>query len=211
MAIRAPGGDDSRRAPQGRIDEAAAYLRHARELGSSSAASFKDVGEALARLGRYEAATEHFRQAMHIDPHDDVALDHLAFNHFRGKRYAQALALCEEPRDAAGTPQGLTLNQVTERSLTHSTLICSAMMSMTSLDFGAFMIQVTARLPDSMVEMLDSAASQMHCNRAEVIRHAIDRYLEDFGDLSIAIGRLRDPTDHVLDWSQVRRELLESD
>ncbi len=82
---------------------------------------------------------------------------------------------------------------------------------MTSLDFGAFMTQVTARLPDSMVEMLDSAASQMHCNRAEVIRHAIDRYLEDFGDLSIAIGRLRDPTDRVLDWSQVRRELLDSD
>ncbi|MXX16796.1 MAG: CopG family transcriptional regulator, partial [Gammaproteobacteria bacterium] len=36
-------------------------------------------------------------------------------------------------------------------------------------------------------------------------------YLEDFDDLSVAIDRLRDPSDPVLDWHQVRRELLDTD
>lgn len=55
------------------------------------------MGTSLRELGQVEEATEHFRQALQIESHDDMALDHLAFNHFRGKRYAQALALYEEP------------------------------------------------------------------------------------------------------------------
>ena len=71
--------------------------------------------------------------------------------------------------------------------------------------------QVTARLPDPLVDALDSAARQLRRSRAEVIRQAVERYLEDFDDLSIAIQRLRDPGDPVLDWDRVRRELLDSD
>ena len=71
--------------------------------------------------------------------------------------------------------------------------------------------QVTARLPDSMVDALDVAAQQLRRSRADVIRLAVEHYLEDFDDLSAAIDRLRDPTDPVLDWNQVRRELLGSD
>ena len=40
---------------------------------------------------------------------------------------------------------------------------------------------------------------------------AIERYLEDFDDLAIALERLREPADPVLDWNQVKRELLHSD
>ncbi len=47
------------------------------------------------------------------------------------------------------------------------------------------MTQVTARLPDSMVVELDAAAGQMRRSRADIIRHAIERYLEDFDDLSL--------------------------
>ena len=71
--------------------------------------------------------------------------------------------------------------------------------------------QVTARLPDPMVEALDTAAQQLRRSRADIIRQAVERYLEDFDDLSIAIQRLRDPGDPVLDWDQVRRELLDTD
>ena len=71
--------------------------------------------------------------------------------------------------------------------------------------------QVTARLPDAMVEALDTAAQQLRRSRADIIRQAVERYLEDFDDLSIAIQRLRDPGDPVLDWDQVRRELLDTD
>ena len=71
--------------------------------------------------------------------------------------------------------------------------------------------QVTARLPDPLVDALDSAARQLRRSRAEVIRQAVERYLQDFDDLSISIQRLRDPGDPVLDWDRVRRELLDSD
>ena len=70
--------------------------------------------------------------------------------------------------------------------------------------------QVTARLPDPLVDALDSAARQLRRSRADVIRQAVERYLQDFDDLSIAIRRLRDPGDPVLDWDRVRRELLDS-
>ena len=73
------------------------------------------------------------------------------------------------------------------------------------------MVQITARLPGTVVNALDAAASQLKRSRAELVRQAIERYLEDFDDLSVAIERLRDPNDPVLDWDQVRRELLDTD
>lgn len=73
------------------------------------------------------------------------------------------------------------------------------------------MSQITARLPDSVVEALDAAASRLKRSRAEIVRQAIERYLEDFDDLSVAVERLQDPSDPVLDWDQVRRELLDPD
>ena len=73
------------------------------------------------------------------------------------------------------------------------------------------MTQITARVPDELAEALDAASTQLNRSRAEVIRQALERYLEDFGDLSVALDRLRDPSDPVLDWDEVRRELLGSD
>lgn len=73
------------------------------------------------------------------------------------------------------------------------------------------MAQITARLPDAVVEELDLAASKLSRSRADIVRQAVECYLEDSDDLSVAIGRLRDPGDRVLDWDQVRRELLDSD
>ena len=71
--------------------------------------------------------------------------------------------------------------------------------------------QVTARLPSPVIDALDTAARQLRRSRADVIRLAVEHYLESFGDLSVAIDRLRDPSDPVLDWDQVRRELLDTD
>lgn len=73
------------------------------------------------------------------------------------------------------------------------------------------MSQITARLPDTVVDALDAAASRLKRSRAEIVRQAIERYLEDFDDLSVAIDRLRDPNDPVMDWDPVRRELLNTD
>ena len=73
------------------------------------------------------------------------------------------------------------------------------------------MSQITARVPDTLVEALDAAAVELKRSRADIIRQALERYLEDFDDLTVALERLRDPTDPVLNWDQVRNELLGSD
>jgi len=73
------------------------------------------------------------------------------------------------------------------------------------------MRQITARVPEELLEALDAAADQLKCDRGEVIRQALERYLEDHGDLEVALERLRDPSDQVLNWDRVRDELLGSD
>lgn len=72
-------------------------------------------------------------------------------------------------------------------------------------------LQVTARFPDPVVAALDRAATELGRSRADVIRLAVESYLEDFDDLSVAIDRLGDSSDAMLDWRQVRRELLDTD
>ena len=73
------------------------------------------------------------------------------------------------------------------------------------------MAQITARLPSEVVGALDRAARALHRTRADVVRQAIEYYLEDFGDLSVAIERLRDPTDETVNWEDARRVLLADD
>ncbi len=73
------------------------------------------------------------------------------------------------------------------------------------------MSQITARVPDGIIEALDAAAARLNRSRAQIVRQALERYLEDHDDLTVALERLRDPTDPVLDWDEVRRELLDSD
>ena len=70
------------------------------------------------------------------------------------------------------------------------------------------MSQITARLPDELVVSLDQAAAQLRRTRAEVVRQAVEYYLEDFEDIARAIEVLRDPADPTLDWEQVKRGLL---
>ena len=70
------------------------------------------------------------------------------------------------------------------------------------------MSQITARLPDELVASLDKAAAQLRRTRAEVVRQAIEYYLDDFEDIACAIDVLRDPADAVLEWETVKYELL---
>ncbi|MCY3811718.1 MAG: ribbon-helix-helix domain-containing protein [Gammaproteobacteria bacterium] len=71
------------------------------------------------------------------------------------------------------------------------------------------MSRVTVRLPDIFLERLNAAVAKLDRSRAEIIRHAIERYLDDFDDHSIAVDRLADPNDPVLDWDEVKREHLD--
>lgn len=73
------------------------------------------------------------------------------------------------------------------------------------------MSQITARLPEDVVMALDRAAHTLHRSRADIIRQAIETYIEDFGDLSVAIERLRDPADECVDWQEAKSALLAED
>jgi RHH-type rel operon transcriptional repressor/antitoxin RelB len=66
------------------------------------------------------------------------------------------------------------------------------------------MIQVTARLPDTLGAELDAAAQQLNRCRADIIRQAIEYYLDDIEDLRCGVAALRAPADPVLDWAEVR-------
>ncbi len=70
------------------------------------------------------------------------------------------------------------------------------------------MSQITARLPDELVNSLDEAAAKLRRTRAEVVRQAVEYYLDDFEDIYWAVEVLRDPADPVLDWEAVKHDLL---
>ena len=80
-------------------------------------------------------------------------------------------------------------------------------MSLTVNDIQP-MTQVTARLPETLIESLDKTAARLNRTRADVIRQAIEYYVDDAEDLALAVEALRDPADAVLDWESVKRELL---
>jgi len=73
------------------------------------------------------------------------------------------------------------------------------------------MTQITARIPEDTVNALDRAANALNRTRADIIRQAIETYLEDFNDIALAIERLRDPADETVDWREARRALLTED
>lgn len=73
------------------------------------------------------------------------------------------------------------------------------------------MTQITAQVPDELVEALDAAAEDLKRSRADIIPQALERYLEDYEDLDVALENLRDPADPILDWDQVRHELPSTD
>lgn len=70
------------------------------------------------------------------------------------------------------------------------------------------MSQISARLPDELIAALDEAAEKLHRTRADVIRQAVEYYLDDFEDISRAVEVLRDPADPALDWEIVKNDLL---
>ncbi len=73
------------------------------------------------------------------------------------------------------------------------------------------MRQISARLPDELVTALDEVAAKLHRTRANVIRQAVEYYLDDFEDISRAVEVLRDPADPILDWETVKHKLLSDD
>lgn len=73
------------------------------------------------------------------------------------------------------------------------------------------MTQITARVSDDVARQIDEAAERLKRSRAQGVHQALECYLEDLEDLKLGIERIRDPADPILDWDDVRRELLDQD
>ena len=73
------------------------------------------------------------------------------------------------------------------------------------------MSQITARIPSELLVLLDEAATKLRRSRADIIRQAVEYYLDDYEDLTESLNVLQDPSDPVLDWEAVRSELLTQD
>ena len=73
------------------------------------------------------------------------------------------------------------------------------------------MSQISARLPSDLVERLDEVSHRLGRTRTQVLRQAVEYYLEDVEDLRLSLEALQDPADPILDWDDVRRELLDQD
>lgn len=73
------------------------------------------------------------------------------------------------------------------------------------------MAQITARIPDELVAQIDEAAARLKRSRAQVVRQAIEYYLDDLEDLKVGLERLQDPADPMLDWEEARSALLDQD
>ena len=76
---------------------------------------------------------------------------------------------------------------------------------------GFLMIQVTARLPEALGAELDAAAQQLNRCRADIIRQAIETYLDDIEDQRCGVAALKDPADPVFNWAELPDALLAAD
>lgn len=70
------------------------------------------------------------------------------------------------------------------------------------------MSRIGVSVSTELLEAVDRAAGELGRSRAEFVRQALERYLEDFDDLTLAEKRLRDTADPVLEWDRVRQGLL---
>ena len=73
------------------------------------------------------------------------------------------------------------------------------------------MTRITATLPDDLVRKIDRVAVRLNSSRAKLVEQAVECYLDDVEDYQLALDQLNDPTDAVLDWQDVRRELVDQD
>ncbi|WP_420637326.1 ribbon-helix-helix protein, CopG family [Candidatus Palauibacter sp.] len=57
------------------------------------------------------------------------------------------------------------------------------------------MVQIEVRLPDAVFDAIEASAVALGHSREEIVQRALERYLEDFGDLAGSARRFRDPDD----------------
>ena len=73
------------------------------------------------------------------------------------------------------------------------------------------MVEISATMPDELVVALDEASAATNQSRNDIIRQAVESYLEDLKDAALAMERVKDQSDRFLDWEDVKRDLFSKD
>ena len=66
---------------------------------------------------------------------------------------------------------------------------------------------LSVRLPKPLAEELNQIAVETERSRSFHIQKALEKYIEDFADVQIAIDRLRDPQDPIISSRDLRKSL----
>jgi transposase len=69
---------------------------------------------------------------------------------------------------------------------------------------------ITARLSEPLIAELDRVANEVRRTRSDLVREAVERYLESLKEVREALERTDDFTEReerVVDWDSLRRQL----
>ncbi|MCX7122529.1 MAG: DNA-binding protein [Gammaproteobacteria bacterium] len=66
---------------------------------------------------------------------------------------------------------------------------------------------ISARLQDDLYFSLENIAGNRQRKLSEIIQEAISRYVEDYADYHIALDRLNDHADQLIDMNEMKRRL----
>ena len=66
---------------------------------------------------------------------------------------------------------------------------------------------ISLRLPDNLVDELEDIARETERSKSFHIQKAIELYLQERADLQIAMDRLHDPSDSIIDSQSMRKKL----
>jgi RHH-type rel operon transcriptional repressor/antitoxin RelB len=66
---------------------------------------------------------------------------------------------------------------------------------------------ISVRLSKDLAEKLDGIALETERSRSFIIQKALERYIEEFADLQIALDRLNEKSDAVVSGKDLRKSL----
>ena len=66
---------------------------------------------------------------------------------------------------------------------------------------------LSVRLPDGMTQELDQIARETERSRSFHVQRALEKYIQEFADVQIALDRLRDQQDPVVSSRDLRKSL----
>jgi RHH-type rel operon transcriptional repressor/antitoxin RelB len=66
---------------------------------------------------------------------------------------------------------------------------------------------ITVRLPDEINENLETLAEGMKRTKSYLVKSAVEQYIAEYADYQIALDRLNDKDDAIIDAEEMRKRL----